>query len=255
MARADGEAPEDHPAGRGHAFSYTPVPALQGQQSGQDVDGRLEVLRDHAGARSTSCARTAASSSRCCSVGGREHLGRVGDVVDQRAHRALGLGHRRHERRRCPSSRRGRRGSARPRGGRRGSPRAGPASRRRARRAARARRARRAGRPAPRPRARWRAGCRRPRASPRAPRATAARSGGARSATNVPPRRPRTACRWPLWTSAVSAWRSVEREMPELRAQVALGGQPRARLEQAEPDRRAEALERLLERRLRADRA
>ena len=39
-------------------------------------------------------------------------------------------------------------------------------------------------------------------------------AGGGRSATNVPPRRPRTARRCPLCTSAVSAWRSVEREMP-----------------------------------------
>ena len=34
------------------------------------------------------------------------------------------------------------------------------------------------------------------------------------SATNVPPIRPRTATRWPDWTSAVSAWRSVERAIP-----------------------------------------
>src|SRR5215218_7871189 len=37
--------------------------------------------------------------------------------------------------------------------------------------------------------------------------------GGGRSLTNVPPPRPRTACRWPLWARAVSAWRSVEREI------------------------------------------
>ena len=41
---------------------------------------------------------------------------------------------------------------------------------------------------------------------------------------------------------------------PELGAQVALGRQARARLEEAEPDGRAEPLERLLERRLRAHR-
>ena len=42
--------------------------------------------------------------------------------------------------------------------------------------------------------------------------------------------------------------------MPELGAEVALGRQARAGLEQPELDGRAEALERLLERRLRADR-
>ena len=43
--------------------------------------------------------------------------------------------------------------------------------------------------------------------------ASAPRAGGGGSATNVPPPRPRAARRWPLWTSAVSAWRSVEREI------------------------------------------
>ena len=39
-------------------------------------------------------------------------------------------------------------------------------------------------------------------------------AGGCGSATNVPPPRPRVACRWPLWPSATSAWRSVERAIP-----------------------------------------
>ena len=72
----------------------------------------------------------------------------------------------------------------------------------------------RARRRAPRRRARPPAARRRRRASPRAARATARSAGGGASATNVPPPRPRTACRWPLWTSAVSAWRSVERAIP-----------------------------------------
>ena len=42
-------------------------------------------------------------------------------------------------------------------------------------------------------------------------------AGGGEAATNVPPLRPRAAVRWPLCTSAVSAWRSVEREMPSWR--------------------------------------
>jgi hypothetical protein len=37
---------------------------------------------------------------------------------------------------------------------------------------------------------------------------------GDRPLTKVPPERPRLEIRWPLWTSVVRAWRSVEREMP-----------------------------------------
>ena len=47
--------------------------------------------------------------------------------------------------------------------------------------------------------------------------ADGASAGGGDSATNVPPLRPRVANRWPLCTSAVSAWRSVEREIPSWR--------------------------------------
>ena len=39
-------------------------------------------------------------------------------------------------------------------------------------------------------------------------------AGGWGSETNVPPPRPRVANTWPLWLSAVSAWRSVERAIP-----------------------------------------
>ena len=43
--------------------------------------------------------------------------------------------------------------------------------------------------------------------------------------------------RWPLWTSVVSAWRRVEREIRAF-GEVALRRQLAARAEQAEPDRR-----------------
>ena len=90
----------------------------------------------------------------------------------------------------------------------------------------------------------------------RAARATSAsstwlglRRGGSGSATNQPPPRPRTATRCPLWVSAVSAWRSVEREMPICSARSRSGGscapggsRPR-RIAVPEP------LDRLLERR------
>ena len=39
-------------------------------------------------------------------------------------------------------------------------------------------------------------------------------AGGWGSATKVPPPRPRVACRCPLWPSATSAWRRVERAIP-----------------------------------------
>ena len=54
--------------------------------------------------------------------------------------------------------------------------------------------------------------------------------------------------RWPLWTSAVSAWRSVEREIPSWAAQVALRRAAARRARAAQADRRAEPLDRLLER-------
>ena len=88
----------------------------------------------------------------------------------------------------------------------------------------------------------------------RAARATGGSGGGGARRRTCRRRGRATACRWPLWASAVSAWRSVEREISEPRAQLALGRQPRARRQQAELDRRAEALERLLERRLGAHR-
>ena len=78
--------------------------------------------------------------------------------------------------------------------------------------------------------------------------------GGWGSATNVPPRRPRVACRWPVWPSARSAWRSVERAIPSLRHSSRSAGSRVPGREQPELDRGAQPLDGLLERRLRADR-
>ena len=209
-------APERSSGGTGTSWVqlYPGAGAAHGQQAGQHVDRRLEVLRHHprrAARRPARGPRPAARGAARWTTRAPREGGRCGRSA--RPSRP-GPPSSRPRATRCPSSRRGRCGSGRRRAGRSGSPRAGPASRRSARRAARALRGRRAGTPAPRRRARWRAGCRRPRASPRAPRATAAGwAAGARRRT-CPPRRPRTACRCPLWTSAVSAWRSVEREMP-----------------------------------------
>ena len=88
------------------------------------------------------------------------------------------------------------------------------------------------------------------RAAPR----TGASTGGGASATNVPPPRPRTACRWPLCRAPSAPGAASSARCPAA-AQLALGRQPRPGLEQAELDRRAEPLDRLLERRLRAGRA
>ncbi len=54
--------------------------------------------------------------------------------------------------------------------------------------------------------------------------AGAARVSGGRSATKVPPVRPRCETRCPLWTSAVSACRRVEREIRSRRASSRSGG-------------------------------
>ena len=194
--------------------------------------------------------REAVDEPRVLRVGPREHLGRVGDVADQVGHRALGLGHRAPPARRSPSPRRARRGSARR-----------PAGRRRSRRA-------RASIAVDElvERARARSGSARSAASTATPSSTASRSvagvapvgeaprgrvgarGGA-SATNVPPPRPRTACRWPVCTSAVSAWRSVERAIPSCSHSSRSAGSRVPGAQQAELDRGAEPLQRLLERR------
>ena len=175
--------------------------------------------------------RMASAGSRCSRqstqprvlrVGPRQHLGRVGDVGDQVGHRALGLGHRRDQR-----------GGARrlgepdveahvgaPVGGevvvagghlvdqvaeqldRVGSARSaasdGDAELDREPHVA-------AVAPVDQLLAGW-------------------RSARGASATNVPPPRPRTACRCPLWTSAVSAWRSVERAIPSCSHRSRSGG-------------------------------
>ena len=147
----------------------------------------------------------------------REQLGRVGDVGDQVAHLALRLGHRRPRAAGCRPPRRARCASGRRPGGRRGSPRASRPSRARSRAAARAPPARRARRRAPRRRARPRAAGRRRRASPPAARPTAPRpAAGTRPRTcRRCGRAPRAGAR--SATSAVSAWRSVEREIPSWR--------------------------------------
>ena len=153
-----------------------------------------------------------------------EHRRGVGDVRDQLAHLALHLGHRRHAAARSAPPRRRRGGRTRRRGGRPRSrstsrivstcPRSGARSSAwRARPRARRRR--------PRPRS----GSRAARASGRSLSWTRllSASGGA-SDTNVPPPRPRSATRWPLSVSDISAWRSVERAIPSWSASSRSGG-------------------------------
>ena len=70
----------------------------------------------------------------------------------------------------------------------------------------------------------------------------------------MPPVRPRCETRWPLCTRVVSAWRSVEREIPSSFGEVALGGQLAAGGEQAEADGGSKPLDGLLERGRRANR-
>ena len=198
--------------------------------------------------------RRQSTQPRVLRVGPRQHLGRVGDVGDQVGHRALRLG---------------RRGDQRGRAGRLGEAdveaHVGAAGRRRSRRALRPSRrparsssaiasasARSAARNAT-PSSTASRTSQRSRQSASSSRRAGRRRGGA-SATNVPPPRPRTACRWPLCTSAVSAWRSVERAIPSCSHSSRSGGQPRAGRQQAELDRGAEPLERLLERRRGLDR-
>ena len=66
--------------------------------------------------------------------------------------------------------------------------------------------------------------------------------------------RPRSEFRCPDWTRVVSACRRVEREIRSSLGELALRRQPAARGQQAEPDRRPEPLDRLLEGRRRAHR-
>ena len=215
--RASGSGPERAVA----------VGARVGHQPGEDVLGALDVLAHQPHRAAGVALRSRPTSRRCWAFELREHLVGVRDAGDQVAHLALDLGHGGDEPRASARPRPGRCGSARRRAG---SP------RRRRLVASSARSARRGGRGRP-PSARSAGedrGARspRPRGS-RAPpglrrRASTRRpvwpSGGA-SATNVPPARPRSEIRCPLWTSVVSAWRRVEREMLQLVGQVALGGQ------------------------------
>ena len=156
-------------------------------------------------------------------VGPRQHLRRVRDVADQVGHRALGLGHRRHQRG-------GAGGLGQPdveahvgapvggevveRGGHLGDQRVEPLDRLRLGALG---------------------GQHRDAELDREPHVAAVAPVGehlgarraaapARSATNVPPPRPRTACRWPDCTSAVSAWRSVERAIPSCSHRSRSGG-------------------------------
>ena len=194
-------------------------------------------------------ARGSRRSRACCALDHASTSRRVGDVVDQVGHRALRLGRRRHERGRA-----GRLGEPDVEahvgaGGRPGSRRAGRPSRRPARSSGSI--ASRVGalggehRDAeldrqPRVAAR--------RASRRAPRRGALvhrrRVGHERAAAAA-------AHRAQVPALHQRGQRLAQRRAgdPELLAQLALGGQPRARREQAELDRGAEALERLLERR------
>ena len=82
----------------------------------------------------------------------------------------------------------------------------------------------------------------------------AARPAAAGRRRRCPPRRPRVACRCPVWPSAESACRRVERAMPSLRQSSRSAGSRVPGGEQAQLDRRAETLDRLFEGRLRADR-
>ena len=95
---------------------------------------------------------------------------------------------------------------------------------------------------------------RRPGARRRAARCHARSASGGCSATNVPPPRPRRDTRWPLCTSVVRAWRRVEREMRSCSARSRSAGSWVPAREQADANRGAQALDRLLERRRRLDR-
>ena len=78
--------------------------------------------------------------------------------------------------------------------------------------------------------------------------------GGSGSATNVPPPRPRIAYTCPLWLERGQRLAQRRAGDPQPRAQLALGRQARAGRQQPELDRRAEAIDGLLERGLRAHR-
>ena len=204
-------------------------------------------------ARSPSRSAHGGEHLRVLLVGPGEQLGRVRDVGDQVGHRALRLGHRRRPGAGRRPPRRARCASARRPGGRRRSPPAWRPSPRRARRAARAPRARRARR-----RARRRASSTARRWSQRvAPAGQQRRRGrvgrrrrlGHERAAAAPARRVQVAA---LHERGQRLAQRGARD-PELAAELALGRQPRAGLEQAELDRGAEPLERLLERRLRLD--
>ena len=220
--------------------------------TGQDVLRALQVLGHDPHGHVPSRLHTAVEHPRVLLVGPGEQPRRVRDVRDQVAHLALGLGHRGDHERGSRSPRRARRASARRPAGRRRSPPARRPSRRRARRAARAPRAPPLGgehRDGELDREALVAGV--------APAARAARRSARRRAAAC---RPRTCRRCGRARREVAALhergeRLAQRRArdAELAAQLALGREPRAGLEQAELDRRPEPLERLLERGLRPD--
>ena len=117
-----------------------------------------------------------------------------------------------------------------------------------------ARPARRARRRAPPRRARPRGAGRRSRATARASAREGGSAGGCGSDTNVPPPRPRVANTWPLWASAVSAWRSVERAIPRRAHSSRSAGSRDPGASRPELDRRAQPVDGLLEGGLRAHR-
>ena len=73
----------------------------QGMRPASTLSVPCRCSRISRAARPRVAAREQRDQLRVLGVGALEHLGRVGDVADQLAHRALDLGHRRHEPRRA----------------------------------------------------------------------------------------------------------------------------------------------------------
>ena len=207
----------------------------------------------------SSCGRAIAAatheSAGAASLEELQHLGRVGDQRDQPGHRPLRLGHRGRPAAGCPSPRRARRGSARRPGGRRVVARACPPSRSTSSSSASSTAGvgalgREHGDARPRPPSAGRT----PRASGRA----APPAGRLGRRLRVGDERAAAAAAGRLQVAALAERDAAPGAASSARsracAQLALGRQPRAGRQQPELDRRAEPLDRLLERGLRADR-